>query len=314
MPSACFAKACLQIAAIVNFEMKGTNLATSSPSEEHFETRHQNMSDSGPSIRKLAIALMVNLRLLILGPLIAGLVAYGIASLIPQWYMSVAYLALDQAGARDASVRMLSMPLLDKVLSNSNVPGATIEARRRYLAKNIRIVAAPGELAGQASLFRLEVSDKDPRAAQSTSSRLIEFWLDSTKPPPDRRAVLAADIERIEIQTKLVSQMIDRLQKEASSLVAPGSLAGELATPISNLVIRRDQNLEKLILFKRELNGLSHDVIFAPPNLPQEPSWPKKGIIAILTTVAAGLLLFMFVLLRDFWPFPNRKKIISNVS
>lgn len=266
------------------------------------------------SVRKLAMTVMENLRLLILGPLIAGLVAYGTASLLPHWYTSVAYLAFDQAGARDASVRMLSEPLLDKVLSNSTVPGATIEARRRYLTRNIRIVAAPGELAGQASLFRLEVSDKDPRSAQSTNSRLIEFWLDSTKPPPDRRAVLAADIERYEAQTKLASQMIDRLQKEASNLIFPGSLQGELATPISNLVAKRDQNLEKLISLKRELNGTSRDVIFAPPNLPQEPSWPKKGIISILTTVAAGLLLFMFVILRSFWPFPGRKKIISNVS
>ena len=48
------------------------------------------------------------------------------------------------------------------------------------------------------------------------------------------------------------------------------------------------------------MNGLSHDVVFGSPDLPEEPSWPKKGIITILAGFVTGLLLLMFVILRRF--------------
>jgi hypothetical protein len=245
--------------------------------------------------------ILEHLKLLLLGPAIAGLVAFGIASFLPKWYTSVVYLNLDETAARLADARMRSAPVLDKVLAGIKAPQSTLEANRRFIEENRRIVVAAGDTQKTAKLFRLECSDKDPVVAKNVCSLLIEAWLESTKPGPDKSASIQAEIERTDTQVKSISQLIDRLEKDAPTLVAQ-SLQGELATPILGLITKRDESLSNLIILRNSLNGISHDVVFGAPDSPEEPDWPKRGMITILAAVAAELLLLLFVLLHRFRP------------
>jgi uncharacterized protein involved in exopolysaccharide biosynthesis len=253
------------------------------------------------SFNTLTDLIKENLKLLVLGPILAALVAFAVTSGLPKWYTSVAYLALDEAGARTADARMRSSPVLDKVLSEYNAPRGTLEGRRRFLEDNRRLGVAAGETQRTSNLFRLEYSDKSPQIAQKVNTLFIEAWLESTKPRPDLRSTIEAEIERTDTQAKSISQLIDRLQKDAPSLLAQ-SLQGELATPILGLITKRDQNLAQLITLRNSLNGMSRDVVFGKPDLPEEPSWPRRGMITILAGFLAGLLLLIFVLVRRFWP------------
>jgi hypothetical protein len=241
-----------------------------------------------------------NLKLLVLGPIVVGIVALGVASAWPKSYTSVAYLALDENEARAADVRMRSTPVLDKVLAEFKVQGNTLEARRRHIEENRRIIVAAGTSPKISSLFRLEYTDRDPAIAQKINSIFIEAWLGTTRPAPDRRATLEADIERTELQAKSISQLIERLERDSPSLLAQNSLQGELATPILGLIAKRDQNLANLIMMRNSLKGVSRDVVFGAPDLPEEPSWPRRGIITVLAAFTAGLLLLVFVILRRF--------------
>ena len=134
-------------------------------------------------MQALGSAILDNLKLLLLGPLIVALFAFGIANLLPKWYTSVVYLNLDEAGAREADVLMRSAPVLDKVLSEFKTLQDTLEARRRFLDGNRRIVVAPGDIQKTSKLFRMEYSDKDPRLAQKVNSLFVEAWLESNKAP-----------------------------------------------------------------------------------------------------------------------------------
>jgi hypothetical protein len=282
---------------IVTAESTATSLVERK--DIHPEVYQKSSAKSGFGFEALFALFLENLKLLLLGPVIAGLVAFGIASFLPKSYTSAAYLALDETGARVADARMRSIPVIDKVLAEVTVPRDTLEARRRFVDTNLRIVVAAGETQKTSSLFRLEYSDRSPQVAQKVNSLFLDAWLESTKPAPDRRAALEAEIERTDAQTKSISLLIDRLQKDAPSLVAQ-SLQGELATPILGLITKRDQNLANLVTLRNSLNGVSRDVVFGPPDLPEEPSWPKRGIITILAASVAGLLLLMFVILRRF--------------
>ena len=104
---------------------------------------------------------------------------------MPKWYTSVAYLNLDETGARVADARMRSNPVLDAVLSEYTPPKNTLEARRQYLEDNRRIVVAAGETLRTSKLFRMEYSDTSPQVAQKVNSLFIAAWLESTKPPPN---------------------------------------------------------------------------------------------------------------------------------
>lgn len=253
------------------------------------------------SFNALVDAVKDNFKLLLLGPVIAALIAFGVASVVPKWYTSVAYLALDEAGARIADARMRSSPVLDKVMEEYRPPRGTLEGRRRFLEENRRIVVAAGETQRTSNLFRLEYTDKSPQIAQKVNSLFIDAWLESTRPRASLRQSVEAEIERTETQSQSITQLIDRLQKDAPSLLSQG-LQGEIATPILGMITKRDQNLASLITLRNSLNGMSRDVIFGKPDLPEEPSWPKRGMITILAGFLSALLLLIFVLVRRFWP------------
>lgn len=251
------------------------------------------------SLEAIWAAILENLKLLLLGPAIAALVAFGVAIVLPKWYTSVVYLRIDETESRTADALMHSTPVLDKVLADLKTPQDMIQTRRKALEDNRRIAVAPGEIQKTSRLFRMEYSDTAPQVAQTVNSLFLETWLAATKPPPDLRRTIEAEIERKDLLTKSITQLIDRLQKDATSLVAQ-SLQGELATPIMKLIETRDENLARLIILKNSLNGVSHDVVFGAPSLPDSPSWPKKGMITLLAGFATGLLLLMFVIVRRF--------------
>lgn len=242
-----------------------------------------------------------NLKLLIASALLAGIAGFVVASFTTKYYRSSAYLSFSEDWARAANSIMSSPQTLDKVLAKVQVPGDTIEARRRYIDSNRTIVVAPKELPRTSKLFRLDFTSSDPHIAQQVNLLFIEAFIESTKPPPNKTSVIKADIERNELQAKSISDLLERLAKEAPSLLIQNSLQGELATPIVALIAKRDQNLANIINLKQQLLGVSEDVVFWPPDLPEEPVWPQRSLIAALSAIGVGLLMLAFVALRDAW-------------
>ncbi|MBR1120181.1 hypothetical protein JQ628_01550 [Bradyrhizobium lablabi] len=274
-------------------------LKTDAAPRENVNDVHQPSSgDKNDSALAVAFEfLRANILLLLLGPLVAGAVAVGTAYVVPQYYTSTVYLNLDETGARNADAWMRSYPVVDKVLSQVSVRGATQEERRKWIEENRRIVVASGGPQKTATLFKMEYSDRDAALAQKINTLLIDTWLEATRPPPDKRASLEAEIERTETQAKAITALIERLEKDATSFVSQ-SLQGELATPILGLIAKRDENLGALIDLKNKLKGMSRDVVFGVPDLPQEPSWPNKKLVFALTVAVTGLLLLALTILR----------------
>jgi hypothetical protein len=251
--------------------------------------------------QELVFAIVEHFRLLLLGPLLVALVVYGIVAIMPLEYTSIAYLNLDGATAKSAEALINSSILAEKVLAKYPSTGKTPEAQLRYLRRNLHLVdLEPTSDRISVRMFRLELSDQDPRVAQSINKELIDAWLDTTKPLPVQRATLEAELERNKSVAAANSVLIERLQKEATNLILPNSLPGEIATRISDLISKRDQNLASIIHVQNMLAGVPRDVIISAPNLPIEPSWPKKGVIAVLAGLAAIPVLLTLVLLGRF--------------
>ncbi len=255
---------------------------------------HGGAGNGNASLSILALVAMIfeNLRLLLLGPAIVGLVTFGIVSLLPPWYTSVAYLKIDEAGARTADALMHSTPVLDKVLAGFEAPRDTVEARRAFLDAHRRIMVAPGEIQMIANLHRLEYSDRDPRVAQKVNSLFIDAWLDAAKPTSEERMKTEDEIARRELEVKSVSELLDRLQRDAS-------LSNKEPVSAWDLIQDRDKNLATIASLRSSLN-VSREMVFSPPDLPAVPSWPNKGMIAVLAGFVAEILLLIFVILRRF--------------
>jgi hypothetical protein len=265
--------------------------------------------------QELVMAVAHHYRLLLIGPILVALVAYAIASVVPGKYISTAYLRIDRAMARSLEAIMTSPAEADKVLANYPETGSTSEARVRYLSDNLWLTdIEPLGDRQTVRLFRLDIAHWDSQTAQTINSRLVEAWLDTTLPPPGERANLEADLERNKIAAASNTALIQQLQKEATTLVAPNSMSGEIASPISGLISKRDQNLATMITLQNKLAGLTRDVIAMPPHLPGEFSLPKKRAIAILSGIAAIPTLLIIILLgRRFAPGRPALDVLSQL-
>jgi uncharacterized protein involved in exopolysaccharide biosynthesis len=256
------------------------------------------LSNNLLSLRELALIVLGNLRLLVAVPVLAGLVAFGVTSFLPKWYVSVAYLSLDASGARAADAVMRSPRVLDAVIAAIGDPPEAREARAKSLDRNRRIVAAPGELQATSKLFRLEYSDRDPHVAQKINSVFISSWLEATTPSPGVRSSLGVDIGLSEARLNAISKLLDQIQKNANAL-APKNLNTELAASVRDLLESNLRDFAAIIAWNRALYGVSRNVVASEPSLPKEPSWPKKSVISILTAFVAGMLALVFVLMRS---------------
>jgi hypothetical protein len=244
--------------------------------------------------------LMHNIKLLMIGVVGTGIIAFGAASFWPKSYTSVTYLNLDAAAARAADAVMSSYPVLDKVMSDFQVPGADVEARRRFLNSSRRIVVAENEAQRTSKLFRLEIISRDPKKAQELAKIFVKYWLEATKPPPNQRMAIEADIRNADLQMESITKLVERVQKDAPSLVLPNSAQGEIASSLVSLGARREEYRLRIENLREKLAGLSSDVIFGLPSLPEEASGPKRGIITILASASAAIALAIFVVWRGF--------------
>lgn len=249
------------------------------------------------SLRDLADVVWHNLKLLLIVPTLAGLGAFAVTGAIPKWYTSVAYLTLDEGGARSADAIMHTPPVLDAVNRAIGDTGQASDARREALDRNRRIVVAPGNVQGTAKLFRLEYSDRDPPLAQKINEAFISAWIEAAQPPLDGPSKVDADLNRIESRLTSLSHLLDLLLGRAQAKVDANG-KDEIAVRARDLLLANHMDFADIIAVHRAMEGVSRAVVFSEPSLPRKPSWPNKTIISILTAFAAGLIAMIFVLLR----------------
>jgi hypothetical protein len=277
-----------------------------------FKERTQTADSEKIFSQELVMAFVDHLPLMLVGPAIVALAAYVIASVQPGVYSSTAILRIDRATARSLQTLATSAPLADKVLSKYTNTGAGPDGHAAFLAKNLLLAdTEAGEGPGE-HLFRLEVTHRDARSAQSISSDLIDSWIEAERPNDTERVTLEADLERLKITVGSYSKLIEQLQADGTKLSLYNPLAGELATIISTLIVKRDQGLSAITALQKKLRGRSRDVFVFSPDLPQTPIYPGRRAIALLSGVAAIPLLFTLIILgRYFAPGRSPHKVLS---
>lgn len=253
--------------------------------------------NSVPSLRDFVEIVWRNLKLLLIVPTLAGLGAFAVTSVTPEWYTSVAYLTLDEPGARSADAIMHSPPVLNAVSRAVGDSEQTSDPLREALDRNRRIVVAPGNVGGAAKLFRLEYSDRDPRRAQKINDAFITAWIEAEKAPPDALSKVNADIGRIQLRLTSLSELLDELLNRVQAAV-DANQKNEVAVRARDLLLANHLDFADVVAVVRKMRGVSRAVVFSEPSLPQEPSWPKRTIVSVLAAFAAALIALIFVLLR----------------
>lgn len=243
----------------------------------------------------LVLTLAENIKLLLLGPLLASALIYGVTFLLPQNFQSTAIFRAEPdvasfittAAVLDASLASLGR-LRD--LSEKEAEEARIELSKRVAT----------QVGRTDKLVTLHVTGNSPSEAQSLANEILKNTFAGLRPKGTELKRLEAQKAALELQVgelQATSRTAQRLLEESS----PTGNMGLLAESISSLSESGIRMQEAMLKVEKEIQGLTSEDLLQHPTLPQKPVAPKKGMIAVLSGLGTGILLLVFVLMRQFW-------------
>lgn len=240
------------------------------------------------------VVLAENLKLLVVGPLLAGACALGLSFVVPQTYDSVTIL---QADASIASL-MTSDTVLDPVIKNLSLtknepPGAARDRLREQVKASV----------GRTDkLLTLTVSARTAQQAQAIATAVLEQTYRVSKLHGSQRTrteeQLAAARERAKLAEAAATATGKRLGTLSSGLPA-GSGSSDIVRGYAELLTAQAAALTSAAAFAEKLEGLGPAQLIQPPTLADRASRPKKTIVAVGTALATGVLLLLFVFARQ---------------
>lgn len=248
----------------------------------------------------LLILVAENAKLLVLGSLLAGLAALGIASIVPVSYVSTATVALPkplqvatpgqlQAVFQtqtpvQAAAMMVSPSILDSAVAQLKLAQQhSTDAARRQLMDHVRTTV------GADGLVHLEVTAATPQSAQATADTIINAWLESTRPSEQERV----DLERILRNAEASLNTTHRLMEQMTA--QPPASRGETSTALLAVADLQTRYLIETLEVSQMLRGLSRDVVMQAPTLPVDPDMAPKGLAFALGALAALVALLLWL-------------------
>jgi hypothetical protein len=257
-----------------------------------------NEENDEVSLLDLLLVVAENLRLLVLGPILVGLLALGVGYVLPQSFTSQAIVALPASTQTpiQAAAIMVSPLVLDPVVQSLNLTaGMPIEVARAALSGRVKAVA------GKDGLLRLDVSANAPLEAQAIANAIIDVWLKSTVPGERDRADLEKRLAYAKTSLESVRSLMERLTAEGSASLNKPLTRGEAGTSIVAMGELQTRYLAEVLSIPRAMQGLSRDVVVQPPTLPVRAVEPKKSLIAITAALISGFALLLWVFIRQAW-------------
>jgi len=247
------------------------------------------------SFLDVLVTVAENARLLAGGSLIAGIFAFGVCFMLPQTYQSVAVIQADQSTAS----LMTTTTVLDPVIASLGLTkDTTVEEARIKLRNQINTAIGRTD-----KLLMLTVSARSAQQAQATATALLLRTFQEVKPKGTLRLRLETQLAEARGRLKNAQAVGESLRQRLESPGTPGNASftgsSEVARGYAELLGATGTAQSQIAALESQLEGLSDAQVVQFPTLPEKPSQPKKGLIAVGVTLATGLALLLFVFIRQ---------------
>lgn len=281
---------------------------TPEPNPIPFET------DDTIDLQDLLLTVAESARLLLIGPLLVGALAYGVTHLLPQTYESMAVLKID-APVTDRETGGMTPEAMASLVGNSVVLNASLKTLGQLEGLNEREVEerlnklrrdVKTQVGRNDKLLTVTVAANSPQAAQQTARTILGTAFEESRPR-------GGELEKLQAEMSLTKQLLLELESSGETLKSspergrtnPSADIGKLAEAISQLAVDRVRLQAGLHKLERRAAGVSESDLLQPPTLPQRAVAPRKGLVAILATLGSGTLLLLFVFVRQAWRTGN---------
>ncbi|WP_428291693.1 hypothetical protein, partial [Hydrogenophaga sp.] len=276
-------------------------------------TLERNLEDADEvGLLDLLILVAENIKLLLLGSLLAGLITAGLAYIAPKSYVSQATLALpvptltparasvpamaNNLTPLQAAALMTSPRVLDSAIRRLKLPeGQTAEQALEQVTHQVKVTPE------QEGLLYLEVAAATPVQAQALANAVIDAWLESTTPGERARADLENAFSLAKSSLEATQRMIKRLSVDTGAATNKNLEQRHDGSALLAAAELQARYLSETTEILRLLRGYSRDVVKQPPTLPTQSESLPVGLIALLAAVAAAMALLLWLCIVQAW-------------
>ena len=245
--------------------------------------------DDEISLLDLLQTIVDNLRLLVIGPIVAGLLALAAASFWPKTYESTAILKAEPITV----TIMLSTAVLDPIASSLGyTPQMPIDDARAKLKDQIK-----PNINAKDKLLTLTVQANTPQAARALVQAVLQQTYAQSQPRDSEKLRLQKQLAQAQIREKEATQTAQLLGRKLNAAGNVG--ASEVAQGYAQMigVVKDSQNIQ--VEIEQKLQGLDASALVQEATLPTKHATPKRSLIAIMAALIAGFVLLLFVFIRQ---------------
>lgn len=258
--------------------------------------------DDEISLLDLLVTITDNLKLLILGPMAAGLIALGVGYAVAPTFESEALIkvpnpvstttttttANKSLSAEALAATLQSAVALDPVVLANGGPntaqGQTLTDARKALQSRISV-----SIGKKDGLLTLKAQGESPQQAQQLAQQLIAQAQRVSKPHGDDLKRLQDQLDNQKLQLEAAQQA---LREYTQSKAANNTSAPLLLTLVQSAS-------QRMLELEDHMRGLTDSDIVQSPTLPDRAIKPNKSLIAVVAALATGFALLLFVFVRQ---------------
>ena len=247
------------------------------------------------SLLDILLVLAESWRLLVFGPLVAGVLAGGLSFLLPNTYESVSIVRLTE----EEVALIHAAPVLDRLIVKfdwlKDVNGSQ-EAARLGLKNKLTVA-----IDKKTKLATLTSKARTPEQAQAIGAAAIEMVLQELRlKGKEKEGVL----ETLAINQRAISMAEDALESVQKSLkrgvvvdLQQESAIKNLASLNAEIAAKTQANAELV----RKLDVRGEEVYVQKASLPERRSAPKRSLVVLIAVLVVGFALLLWVFVRYAW-------------
>jgi uncharacterized protein involved in exopolysaccharide biosynthesis len=254
------------------------------------------------SLLDILVTLAESWKLLVFGPLIAGVLAGALSFLWPKTFESVAIVRLTEQELALVNSAPIQDPLIEKFGLLQEFGGIQDDARQ-YLAKKV-----VGKFDKKTGLSTITAAANTPERAQEMGKAAMDALLKELLPKGKNKDQIEQQILSNDRIIANAEDAIEQLQKQIGK--AGQNDAGlevvmkHYATLTADVAKKQLENIE----FKKSLTVKGDEVFVQQPSLPQRKTSPKRSMVVLLAVLVSGFALLVFVFVRSAWRTASQNK------
>lgn len=247
------------------------------------------------SLLDILVTLAESWKLLVFGPIIAGMLAGGLSFLWPATYESVAIVRLSEEEAALLHAAPVLDPLAEKFGYLQKADGNKDDARLA-LKKTLTFAADK-----KTKLLTITAKASSAEGAQALGQAAVSALLRELLPKGKEKELL---LQTIDINKQSIADNTDALESikknvtrlMGNELVLDSGMKqfASLSSEISRLTLLN-------IGLQQKLEPRGSEFYAQEPSLPQTETAPKRSLVAVLAALVVGFGLLLFVFVRKAW-------------